>query len=166
MAQINIPCKIPAFQWIHENFAKNNTNLEYCNNKNEALKVEKMVYNTAIENHKKNVCGHICNFVKYPSKLSYLGKNVLSKELEKYGQEYFIIWAFYSSLYVNENVEQYLFDYDNALVAVGGSLGLFLGWSIKSMVMDVAEFSTNNLNKMKGYLKKPKHPCSKVQSEF
>ena len=140
MVQIDIPCKIPAFEWIHENFAKNKTDLEYCNDKNEALRVEKIVYDTAIENHKKNVCGHICNFVKYPSKLSYLGKNVLSKELEKYGQGYYIIWAFYSSLYVNEKVEQYLFDFDSALVAVGGSLGLFLGWSIKSMLMDLAEF--------------------------
>ena len=99
MAKINIPCKIPAFEWIHENFAKNKTDLEYCNDKNEALRVEKMVYDVAIENHKKHVCGHICNFVKYPSKLSYLGKNVLSKELENYGQGYYIIWAFYSSLY-------------------------------------------------------------------
>ena len=76
-----------------------------------------------------------------------LGKNVLSKEMEIYGDDYYIIWAFYSSLYVKEKVEYYLFDFDTALIAVGGSLGLFLGWSIKSMVMDVAEFINNNIRK-------------------
>ena len=60
--------------------------------------------------------------------------------MKVYGDGYFIIWSFYSSLYVNEKVETYIFDFDSALVAVGGSLGLFLGWSIKSMVLSLAEY--------------------------
>ena len=34
---------------------------------------------------------------------------------------------FFSSLYVTENVATYFFDFDSALVAVGGTLGLLLG---------------------------------------
>ena len=63
----------------------------------------------------------------------------MAKELKVYGQGYCIIWAFYSSLYVNEKIETYVFDFDTALVAVGGSLGLFLGWSCHSMIMGFIE---------------------------
>ena len=65
---------------------------------------------------------------------------VLGKELKVYGEGYCIVWAFYSSLYVNEKIETYVFDFDTALVAVGGSLGLFLGWSCHSIIMGIIEF--------------------------
>ena len=71
--------------------------------------------------------------------MNFLSKRVLSKELKKYGDGYFIIWAFYSSLNVNEKIETYVFDVTSALVAVGGSLGLFVGWSIYSMLNELID---------------------------
>ena len=64
-----------------------------------------------------------------------LCKNVLTRDLQRYGLGYYIIWMFYSDLYVIEKIETYTFDFDTALVAVGGSMGLFLGWSCNSIVL-------------------------------
>ena len=44
-----------------------------------------------------------------------------------YDDRYFILWAFYSSMYVYEKVEHYSFSFDSVIYAIGGSLGLFLG---------------------------------------
>ena len=44
-----------------------------------------------------------------------------------YDNRYFILWAFYSSMYVNEKEEHYSFSFDSVIYAVGGNLGLFLG---------------------------------------
>ena len=81
----------------------------------------------AQKTQKNGLCGSVCSRSIYSSALNYLSERVLSKELKVYGKGYCIIWAFYSSLYVNEKIETYVFDFDTALVAVGGSLGLFLG---------------------------------------
>ena len=70
-----------------------------------------------------NTCGSMCTITKYTNTISILSRKVLSKELEIYGDGYFIIWSFYSSLYVSEKTEQYVFDFDSALVAVGSKYG-------------------------------------------
>ena len=44
---------------------------------------------------------------------------------------------------------KHVFDFNTALISVGGSLGLFLGWSIKSMVLSLAEYINNFCYKYK-----------------
>ena len=56
---------------------------------------------------------------------------------------YYIIWAFYTSLHVEEKIETFQLDFNSALVAVGGSVGLFLGWSCNSIVGSFIEFLSN-----------------------
>ena len=68
-------------------------------------------------------------------------------ERKVFGDGYCIIWAFYSSLYVFEKVEHYFFNFDNIIFATGGNLGLFLGWSLKSVFIDFIEFLYKNLKK-------------------
>ena len=65
---------------------------------------------------------------------------ILGKERKIYGEGYHIVWAFYESTYVNEKVEHYSFTFDNLIFSIGGNLGLFLGWSLKSLVLDFIEF--------------------------
>ena len=50
------------------------------------------------------------------------------------------MWAFFESMYVDEKVEHYSFTFDNLIYSIGGNLGLFLGWSLKSVVLDFIEF--------------------------
>ena len=59
-----------------------------------------------------------------------------------------MIWAFYSSLVVFEKVEHYSFNFDNVIIAIGGNMGLFLGWSMKSIIVDFIEFLYENLKKI------------------
>ena len=49
------------------------------------------------------------------------------------------MWAFFESMYVDEKVEHYSFTFDNLIYSIGGNLGLFLGWSLKSVVLDFIE---------------------------
>ena len=138
-----IKCKIPLFDYT----SYNTDGLEYCKTKEDALAVETLVYELAIENHVKHVCGTICKRTRYQSILNHLAKRVLSKELQLYGDGYLIIWAFYSTLNVEEKIETYLFDFNSALIAVGGSLGLFVGWSIYSMVATLINHFPGSIKK-------------------
>ena len=135
LAKASIKCKVPALR-----FSRFDTShLNDCRTKEQALEVEGLIYTVAQENLDKDVCGKICQSIKYNHNLATYGKKVLSKELQDYGDGYFIIWSYYSSLYVKEKVETYLFDLDAVIVAVGGNLGLFMGYSLKSIIISIAE---------------------------
>ena len=140
-----VKCSVPAMNFTNFDFS----HLADCPTKDEALEMEGLIYNLAIENHVNHKCGYICERPKYRSELNFLSKRVLSKELKQYGDGYYIIWAFYSTLNVNEKIETYVFDFTSALVAVGGSLGLFVGWSIYSMVSALIDLINVQLNKRK-----------------
>ena len=95
--------------------------LKDCKNKNDALKIDSIMYEILQKLLKDNTCGFpMCSITKYTNEISMLSRKVLSKEFKIYGDGYFIIWSYYSSLYVREKIDQYLFDLDSALVAVGG----------------------------------------------
>ena len=119
--------------------------LKYCDNKDDALAIDDLIYTLAQNTHINDLCGSVCNRSIYSSTPNYLPERVLGKELKVYGEGYFIVWAFYSSLYVNERIETYVFGFDTALVAVGGSLGLFLGWSCHTIIMALLEFFYNTI---------------------
>ena len=87
-----------------------------------------------------SLCGTLCNRTVYQTRNNYNSKFILGKERKVYGEGYYIVWAFFESMYVNEKVEHYSFTFDNLIVSVGGSLGLILGWSLKSVVLDFIEF--------------------------
>ena len=116
-------CKVAALNFTEYN----SDHLQFCQTKDEALKIEGLIYQLAQDTHNQNLCGSLCSRTIYKSRMNFYSKRVLGKELKTYGNGYYIVWAFYSSLYVSEKVETYIFDFDSALVAVGGSLGLFLG---------------------------------------
>ena len=136
LEKASIKCKVPALR-----FTRFDTSyLNDCDNKEDALAVEGLIYTVAQENLDKDVCGKICQSVKFHHNLALYSENVLSKEIKQYGEGYFIIWSYYSSMNVREKVETYLFDFDAVVVAIGGNLGLFLGFSLKSIIETIAEF--------------------------
>ena len=145
-----VKCKIPAMDFTHTDF--DSSGLEYCKSKEDALEMEGLVYQLAQNTLTENKCGSMCERAIYNSILNTYSTNVLGKELKVFGDGYFIVWAFYSSLYVSEKTETYVFDFDSALIAVGGSLGLYVGWSAYTIVMDVIEFV---YMKCSNYFKKP-----------
>ena len=156
ISKLDISCKVPALRFT----LYNSDHLNYCTTKEDALEVERLMYNAAIKNNKDNVCGTVCSWIEYSDRKNLLSKYVLSKELEKYGEGYHIIWSFYSSLYVDEKVETFVFDFDAALTAFGGSLGLFLGWSVASIIMSLAIYINNYFIKNEKKSKKHKYKTS------
>ena len=88
----------------------------------------------------ESLCGTLCNRTIYHNRNNYNSEFILGKERKIYGEGYHIVWAFYESTYVNEKVEHYSFTFDNLIFSIGGNLGLFLGWSLKSLVLDFIEF--------------------------
>ena len=143
----NLKCKVPALDFNLK------LNLNYCTSTSDALKMEKIIYKSAIEIHQKKICGKVCDLPKFTSDLSYLSKNVLSKELQRYGDGYFIIWSFYSTLSVEEKIETYIFDFDTALIAFGGTLGLYLGWSIYSIFVNFIDMTVKHQSKVSSWCK-------------
>ena len=143
----NLKCKVPAMDYNLK------LNLNYCTFTSDALKMEKIIYKSAIEIHQKKICGKVCDLPKFTSDLSYLSKNVLSKELQRYGDGYFIIWSFYSTLSVEEKIETYIFDFDTALIAFGGTLGLYLGWSIHSIFVNFIDMTVKHQSKVSSWCK-------------
>ena len=143
----NLKCKVPALD------SNLKLNLNYCTSTSDALKMEKIIYKSAIEIHQKKSCGKVCDLPKFTSDLSYLSKNVLSKELQRYGDGYFIIWSFYSTLSVEEKIETYIFDFDTALIAFGGTLGLYLGWSIYSIFVNFIDMTVKHQSKVSSWCK-------------
>ena len=117
------------------------SNLEYCKTEDGAREIINLVYDFAQKTQNELLCGQLCNRTVYEFRLNMLSKRVLSKELNKYGDGYFIIWPFYSSLYVIERIETYVYDFDTTLSSVGGSMSIFLGWSMYSILMSVIEFA-------------------------
>ena len=57
----------------------------------------------------------------------------MRNERKVFGDGYCVVWAIYSSLYVVEKVGHYSFNFDNIIYGTGGNMGLFLGWSLKSI---------------------------------
>ena len=143
LMKANLTCKNPALTYTRMNI----DHLNYCTTRDEALQVDTIIYKTAIKNLENNVCGQICSFVGYTNKVNRNARNVLSKEIKQYGDgDYTFIWLFYSSLYVPERVEHYTYDLTKAVAAIGGSLSMFLGWSIKSMLLYGFEIANDKIS--------------------
>lgn len=152
-----LKCKVAALLFIDFN----SDHLEFCETVEDALAMEGLIYELAQETQTKHLCKLPCDRPIFSSRVNFYSTRVLSKELALYGDGYYIIWMFFSTLYVNQKVETFLFDFDTALVAVGGSLGLFLGWSLHSMVMAIIEFIYYKCKQV-AVMKKPTTSSSSV----
>ena len=156
LEKASIKCKVSALRFTRFDASY----LNDCDTKEDALEVEGLIYRVAQENLDKDVCGKICQRVKFHHNLALYSQNVLSKEIKQYGEGYFIIWSYYSSLNVREKVETYLFDFDAVVVAIGGNLGLFLGFSLLSIIETIAKYI--HALWCKYYPKKSQQECRRI----
>ena len=95
----------------------------------------------------ESLCGTLCNRTVYYNRNNFISEFVMGNERKVFGDGYCVVWAFYSSMYVFEKVEHYSFNFDNIIYATGGNMGLFLGWSLKSIFIEFIEFLNQNLKK-------------------
>ena len=140
----NLPCKNPTLRYTR----MNTDHLSYCTTKDEALEVDTIVYNTAIKNLDNKVCEEMCSLTKYTNKINEVAKNALIRDYKQYiDGDYAMIWMFYSSLEVPEKVEHYTYDLTKTVAAIEGTISMFLGWSIKSLLMSGFEFINDKMVK-------------------
>jgi len=59
---------------------------------------------------------------------------------EEYLDNYYTFYVSYSSLDVEKQVESLIYDAGNSFAAVGGNLGLFLGFSCLSIIFATIDF--------------------------
>lgn len=100
-----------------------------------------MVQNNPLCMHR--VCSLPCSQATYKYGVNLQSTKTVANDPSFIGdnesREYFIIWIYYMSLYVEEKIEKYLYGFDTALVSLGGSMGLFLGWSCRSILMKMID---------------------------
>ena len=78
----------------------------------------------------------ICSISSYPSSEAYHNQYPLFNPPESY----FSAFIYYGSTVVEEKLEQYIYDPGTLLTAIGGNMGLFLGFSCLSCFLSLINF--------------------------
>ena len=87
-------------------------------------------------------CPVPCRQRSYKFMMDSLHKNTLVFPFYKpEDQKYFIFTYYFASLNVEERSESLDYDFGNFLVAAGGNLGLFLGFSCLSVLFAVIDYA-------------------------
>lgn len=91
-------------------------------------------------------CGKPCSKTSYSvQKLDY--HRNLMRNLDVPDEKY-VLWPYFASLKVDTKTEKKVYEFDAATVAVGGSLGLFLGLSSLGILNYWIDFDYERLFKM------------------
>lgn len=88
-----------------------------------------------IRNPSKYQCTLPCKQCMYLTTIDYYHKNIMGHHHEEKG--FFRLAIQYTSLNVEERIENLEYDIGNLLVSAGGNLGLFLGFSCLSLLFSV-----------------------------
>jgi hypothetical protein len=130
--------------------------LPYCTSIDEAKKTQRLSFEIEKSTIREKLCVPICTRITYNSVIGTYSQNGM---VERDDNEY-RIWLYYTSLTVEEKMEKYIYGYDTALVAIGGSMGLFLGFSCLSLVLSGLEWLEKWLQK------KNKTVLSRLKKKF
>ena len=138
LEDLGILCKAPFMIFTDLDTSK----LKFCSTPESTKEVEKNAYDIIIAIYQEQVCGLPCTQTSYDYEVSLQSAKTVAYDphIAQDERDYFIIWIYYTSLKVEEKIEKYLYGPDTALVAIGGSMGLFLGWSCNSILIKIIEF--------------------------
>jgi hypothetical protein len=100
------------------------------------------------------MCGRRCEVNSYPSRKMYVHDKKLNWGDSTMVTEYFKVGIYLDSFVVEEKVEYHIYEMDSAVAAIGGSLGLFLGYSCYSVVTNLIEGMLKSKDKKTVYVRK------------
>ncbi len=132
----NVKCSIPALNTI----LPSNTTITECANEDDALKVFRDFYNLTsrfVEQPSKYGCPVPCTQVTFKVYLEYFHKNTWKAPDNGLEQDFFSMIYFYSTLSVEEKIENLDFDLGSLLASAGGNLGLVLGLSCLPVLLSI-----------------------------
>jgi hypothetical protein len=130
-----ISCTIPGMESFYENSSKL---LRECESKTEAAKAYELFHSTSgtfIENPSEYGCPLPCERKTVEFSLKYIHKTAMGETYDE--RRGFIFGYYFSTLLTEERVETLFYDFENFLVSMGGNLGLFLGFSVLSLGMEI-----------------------------
>ena len=120
-----------------------NTNLKACSNIQSATTVQEhymeMVYNREKQKW-LSACPVPCQQIKFAAQPTYFHRTSILNMREDDFRSLVILTVSYETLGIEEHVESLVYDIGNFLAAVGGNLGLFVGFSCLSMFLSLFEF--------------------------
>ncbi len=104
-----------------------------------------LVYNDAVnlaQNLLKDIlisrkCASMCDRTRYSVNLAEYHENVM------FGSDDYFLACFFGTLNVEHKTEKYVYGFGTAIVAVGGSMGLFLGFSCLSISLSLLKMLEN-----------------------
>jgi hypothetical protein len=86
-------------------------------------------------------CPIPCKQTSYKLNLNYFHENTVRLQSNHDSADtFFTLWTYYSTLDIEESIENLEYDLATFLVAAGGNLGLFLGFSCMSLLFDITNF--------------------------
>ena len=130
----NNTCWIPVMKYLR--FPQN---WPECKNDSEALNLMKMLNKIEKESLQNSDCVMPCKAKKFKVSGNYYSRNAF-EAWQDYDPEYYYLYVVYSTLTVRVFKEEYVYDFATALVAIGGSMGLLLGYSCNSLFGTLADF--------------------------
>lgn len=121
-----LSCKISYFHYL------NLTNLDFCQEKDDPKKVYVQAAKIVWSAWNDSSCKKPCNSEEFKTYKTSIPKNTGFLTVDD--TEYAKIFIYYDSLLVHENVEYFVYGEDKLVSAVGGVMGLILGYSFLSIL--------------------------------
>ena len=144
----NITCITPSFRYFLPDYIR----LNYCKDTKEMLAFVSIFTNffrNIVERPHLVGCPVPCQQIHYKISVDYIHENVLQLWNERGKKlEFFLLQYWYSTLSVEERVESYDYDIGSFLAAVGGNLGLFLGFSCLPILLVATKWIKKYLLKL------------------
>jgi hypothetical protein len=129
----NLPC-LPG--GINEELFQTKLNMKVCESTKQAKEVsDEIVHGKMLTSHS---CHLPCQRTSYSFKGAYGHANSASKYLND-SSEIFVVYIYESSGVSEEKVETFVYDFFGLVSAIGGNMGLFLGFSCLSIALFLAK---------------------------
>ena len=123
-------------------------NLNFCQDKVSAVNTLQESTNMISDLERQiwlNVCQLPCEQIVYDVKIKkfHLNNLIDTDDTEQFSNDVIILKLAYDSFIIEERVESLFYDSASFLVAVGGNLGLFLGFSCFSVLLGLIKLLKN-----------------------
>ena len=123
----NITCWLPIMKFLR--FPKDWPD---CTDETEALELHAKLIQIEKETLKDSNCTMPCKAMDFKVLGNFYSRNAFDN-FPQYNPKYYYLYLVYSTLTVKVLKEEHVYDFATALVAIGGSMGLLLGYSCNSL---------------------------------
>lgn len=116
----------------------NHEEVRQCNSSEEAKSLEAESIIKLSHLVQQDACPRPCHHIEYEASIHEYGANAFRGLLpdEKTNRSgYHQVWVVYSTMNVQTTTEEFVYNFETALVNLGGSMGLFLGLSCNFMII-------------------------------